>query len=133
MANNLSFTVRLELLADKFRQKAEGAMNALRGIQFQAIAMAGLLVLASHRSQGSSRHLFPRLVKQAVLVPLFVMLVLMRASTGRVFALSLSYQISTVPILSVSRRPLLNSRQPLHLQALQSLNRSVSLPISPKR
>lgn len=43
MANNLSFTVRLELLADKFRQKAEGAMNALRGIQFQAIAMAGAL------------------------------------------------------------------------------------------
>ena len=25
MANNLSFSVRLELLADKFRQQAEGA------------------------------------------------------------------------------------------------------------
>ena len=43
MANNLSFSVRLELLADKFRQQAEGAKNALRSIQFQALAMAGAL------------------------------------------------------------------------------------------
>lgn len=43
MANNLSFSVRLELLADKFRQQAEGAKASLRGIQFQALAMAGAL------------------------------------------------------------------------------------------
>ena len=43
MANNLSFSVRLELLAEKFKQQAEGAKSALRGIQFQALAMAGAL------------------------------------------------------------------------------------------
>ena len=43
MANNLSFSVRLELLAEKFKQQAESAKGALRGIQFQAIAMAGAL------------------------------------------------------------------------------------------
>lgn len=43
MANNLSFYVRLELLADKFRQEAESAKSAIRGIQFQALAMAGAL------------------------------------------------------------------------------------------
>lgn len=43
MANNLSFSVRLELLIEKFKQQAESAKGALRGIQFQAIAMAGAL------------------------------------------------------------------------------------------
>ncbi|WP_297641281.1 tape measure protein [uncultured Porphyromonas sp.] len=43
MANNLSFSVRLELLADKFKQQAESAKASLRGIQFQALAMAGAL------------------------------------------------------------------------------------------
>lgn len=43
MANNLSLSVRLELLAEKFRQQAEGAKASLRGIQFQALAMAGAL------------------------------------------------------------------------------------------
>lgn len=43
MANNLSFSVRLELLTEKFKQQAESAKGALRGIQFQAIAMAGAL------------------------------------------------------------------------------------------
>jgi hypothetical protein bacD2_23409 len=43
MANNLSFFVRLELLADKFKQQAESAKASLRGIQFQALAMAGAL------------------------------------------------------------------------------------------
>lgn len=43
MANNLSFSVRLELLADKFKQQADSAKASLRGIQFQALAMAGAL------------------------------------------------------------------------------------------
>lgn len=43
MANNLSFSVRLELLADKFKQQAESAKASLRGIQFQALAMVGAL------------------------------------------------------------------------------------------
>ena len=43
MANNLSFSVRLELLVDKFLQRAESAKSALRSIQFQALAMAGAL------------------------------------------------------------------------------------------
>ena len=43
MANNLSFSVRLELLAEKFKQQAESAKASLRGIQFQALAMAGAL------------------------------------------------------------------------------------------
>lgn len=43
MANNLSFSVRLEMLADKFKQQAESAKASLRGIQFQALAMAGAL------------------------------------------------------------------------------------------
>lgn len=43
MANNLSFSVRLELLADKFKQRADEAVASLRGIQFQALAMAGAL------------------------------------------------------------------------------------------
>ena len=43
MANNLSFSVRLELLADKFKQRADEAVASLRGIQFQALAMVGAL------------------------------------------------------------------------------------------
>ena len=43
MSNNLSFSVRLELLAEKFKQRAEEAKSSLRGIQFQALAMAGAL------------------------------------------------------------------------------------------
>lgn len=43
MANNLSFSVRLELIAEKFKQQAESAKASLRGIQFQALAMAGAL------------------------------------------------------------------------------------------
>lgn len=43
MANNLSFSVRLELLADKFKQRADEAVASLRGIKFQALAMVGAL------------------------------------------------------------------------------------------
>ena len=43
MANNLSFSVRLELLADKFKQQADEAVASLRGIKFQALAMVGAL------------------------------------------------------------------------------------------
>lgn len=43
MANNLSFSVRLDLLADKFKQRADEAVASLRGIQFQALAMVGAL------------------------------------------------------------------------------------------
>ena len=43
MANNLSFSVRLELLVDKFLQGAESAKSALRSIQFQVLAMVGAL------------------------------------------------------------------------------------------
>ena len=43
MANNLSFSVRLELLVDKFLQGAESAKSALRSIHFQVLAMVGAL------------------------------------------------------------------------------------------
>lgn len=43
MANNLSFSVRLELLVDKFKQRADEAVASLRGIKFQALAMVGAL------------------------------------------------------------------------------------------
>ena len=43
MANNLSFSVRLELIAEKFKQRADEAVASLRGIQFQALAMVGAL------------------------------------------------------------------------------------------
>ena len=52
MANNLSFSVRLELIVDKFRQEAESAKSALRSIQFQALAMVGALVACVTSIQG---------------------------------------------------------------------------------